>query len=377
VRLSRLLAACLCVAAPVLVRAQPSAPPAANPAEPAPPAPVIGEAPIVAGNAASAKQRALDDALRQTVERSFAALAAEEGSPTPGLAQLRASLFGRAKRYVRSYRIVGQREEGGRYLIQVEAELDEGMLRRDIDRARGGAATPPPARAVAGPGVLVAGSPAEAVTALARALGTAGFKADTPPLGTVDEARARDLAVRTGAAGAALISASASPEGAVRGTGKMAASCRVAVRVLPASGGQAVDRGTEMRAFADSDEAARLECLTRAAGDLAAHVTAALSTGGTAAPGMRLVTLDVDLVEPAALAPLLQALRKSGSGVEVRRVTVGHVELRASTRMSAPALVAALARAIGSVAEVTPGAAVADRMALQVRLSPTELAPAP
>jgi hypothetical protein len=379
----RLLLAFLCAAAPALAHAQPVAPPPPSGQPPAPatqtapPGTITGEAPIVAGNAASAKQRALDDAFRQAVERSFTVLAAEVGLATPGLAQLRASLFGRAKRYLRSYRIVDQGEEGGRYRVHVDADVDEGLLRRDIERARGASGTAVPVRAATGAAVLVAGTPPEAVTALARALGAAGLRADTPPLGAVDEGRARDVAARTGAAGAALVSASATAEGAVRGTGKVAASCRLAVRVLPSSGSQPADRGTETRAFADGDEAARTECLARAAGELAPAVAAALSGGGTAAPGMHLVTLDVDLVEPAALPLLLQALRKAGNGAEVRRVTVGHVELRATTRMSPPALVASLARELGGTATVTPGAALADRMALQVRLSATELAPNP
>jgi hypothetical protein len=369
------------LSAAALAQAPVAPPPVASPVAataPAPP-PIIGEAPIVAGNSATAKARALDDAFRQTVERSFTALAAEGGGAAmpPALAQLRASLFGRARRYVRSYRIVDQREEGGRFKVQVEAEVDEGLLRRDIDRARGPGATPPPARVATGPALLVAGSPPEAVSVLARALGAAGFRADTPPLPPGDEARARDVAARTGAAGAALVSASVNGEGPVRGTGKTSASCRLAVRVLSSAGTAPADRGTETRAFADGEEAARSDCLARAAAELAPQIGASVSGGGSAAPGMHLVTLDIDLVEPAALPLLLQAVRKTGSTAEIRRVTVGHVELRVTTGLAVQALASAMTRELGSAATVTPGAVLADRMALQVRLSTTELAPPP
>jgi hypothetical protein len=341
----------------------------------APAAGITAYAPIVGGNAASAKQRALDEAFRQAVERAFTSLAAEGGplpSPLPaGLAQLHSTLFARAKRYVRSYHILEQGEEAGRYRVDVDAEVDEGLLRRDIERARASSTTAPtPTRLVAGPTVLLAGTPPEAVTALARAAGGVGLKAETPPLGAIDEAHARDVASRAGASAAVLVSGTVNPEGPVRGTGKVAASCRVAVRVVSSSGGAPADRGTEERDYADNDEAARAECLARAAADLAPMIVAALNVG-IASPGMRLVTLDVDLVEPAALPLLLQALRKAGNSAEVRRVTVGHVELRATTRLAGPALVASLARELGPAATLTPGESQADRVAIQVRLAAT------
>jgi hypothetical protein len=330
-------------------------------------------APIVGGNAASAKQRALDDAFRQAVERSFAALAAEGGplpNPLPpGLAQLRGTFFARAKRYVRSYRVLGQGEDAGRYRVDVSAEVDEGLLRRDIERARAASApATTPGRLVAGPTVLLTGTPPEAVTALARAAGAVGLKAETPPLPGVDETRAREVASRAGAAAVAMVTGNVTPEGPVRGTGKVAASCRVAVRVIPAGGGAASDRAVEERDYADNDDGARAECLSRAAADLAPQLVAALNVGSPA-PGMRLVTLDVDLVEPAALPLVLQALRKTGNGAEVRRVTVGHVELRATTRLAGPALVASLTRELAPAATVTPGESLSDRVALQVRLA--------
>jgi hypothetical protein len=334
---------------------------------------ITGSAPIVGGNSASARQRALDDAFRQAVESAFTALAAEGGplpSPLPpGLAQLRSTFFARAKRYVRSYRILDQSEEGGRYKVNVSAEVDDGLLRRDIERARSSAApAATPSRLVAGPTILVTGTPPEAVTALARAAAGVGLKAETPSLGGIDEGKAREVAARSGAAATVFVTGTASAEGPVRGTGKVAAACRVALRIVPAGTGAPADRGTEERDYADNDEAAQGECLARAAADLAPQVVAALNVG-TPAPGMRLVTLDVDLVEPAALPLVLQALRKAGNGAEVRRVTVGHVELRATTRMAGPDLVKALTRELGAAASVTPGESVADRVSLQVRLA--------
>jgi hypothetical protein len=141
------------------------------------------------------------------------------------------------------------------------------------------------------------------------------------------------------------------------------------VRVLPISGAPPADRGAEARAFSEGKDAARAECLARTAGDVARQVAAGLS-GAVPARDVRAVSLDLDLTEPAVLPMVLQALKKMGSvsSAEVRRVTVGHVEIRAVTRLTGPALVSAIARELTGAAEVTPGQTAADRAALQVRL---------
>jgi hypothetical protein len=228
------------------------------------------------------------------------------------------------------------------------------------------------------PSVLLTGGPPEAIMALTRALGSAGVKADAPPLGPVDESKARDIATRNHAVAALVLSANASEEGAVRGTSKWAAGCRMAVRVLPVNAAPAADRSAEARAFSDGKDAARAECLARTAGDLARQVAAGLG-GAAQARDVRAVSLDLDMIEPAVLPMVLQALKKMGSvsSAEVRRVTVGHVEIRAVTRLSGQALVSAIARELTGAAEVTPGQAMADRASLQVRLPPAAPLPSP
>ena len=349
---------------------------------------ITTEVPIVGGNAASAKQRAMDDAFRQAVERSFAALLAEAGigpgeALPPALNQLRAAFISRSRRYLRSYRVLEQGEQAGRYRISIDAEVDEGMLRREIDRARGGAAAPVagPPRAAGRGSAVVAGTPPEGTLALARALGAAGVKADAPPLGSSSESQVQQVAARSGAA-AVLLSGQVAGEGPVRGTSKTAAFCKLQARVLPAGGGPAADRAAETRAFADGDPAAREECLSRVAADLARQIADAIAPASAAAPvAGRAVTLELDLVEPAALPLVLRALKKVGtvSSAEVRRVVVGSVEIRAVTRLAAAALAAALARELSGAAAVVVGPAQPDRVSVQVRLNAgaAPLPPAP
>jgi hypothetical protein len=342
--------------------------------------PIPAEAPIVGGNAASARQRALDDAFRQAVERVFAVLIAEAGissaqPPPPALMQLKSTFFSRPKRYIRGYSILEEHQDAGRMRLMVDADVNEGQLRREIDKARGAAPVALPASA---PSVLVAGGSPEAVLAMARALNGAGVKADAPALGTLDDAGVRDIAARNHLAAGLVVNATVTEDGPVRGTGKWAAGCRMAARVLPVGGAPPVDRGAEARAFSDGKDAARAECLARSAGDVARQMAAGFS-GAVPPRDARAVSLDLDLVEPAVLPMVLQALKKMGnvSSAEVRRVTVGHVEIRAVTRLTGPALVSAIARELGAAAEVTPGQAAADRAVLQVRLPPAAPPPAP
>jgi hypothetical protein len=357
---------------------------AQEPAAPPRPGAITAEAPIVGGNAASAKQRAMDDAFRQAVERAFAVLLAEAGvspsqPPSPGLMQLKSTFFSRAKRYIRGYRVLEETQDGGRVRLQIDAEVDEGLLRREIDRARGATPAATAAPAASAVSVVVVGATPEANMALARALGGAGVKAETPPLGPLDDGKARDLAVRNRASAVLTVSGTVTDDGAVRGTSKAATSCRLAVRVVPPAPAPASDRAAEARAFSDGADAARAECLARAAGDVARQTASSLAGGPVVGRDMRVVSLDLDLIEPAALPLVLQALRKVGSvsSAEVRRVTVGHVEIRAITRLAAPALVGAIARELGGAAEVAPGQASPERAAFQVRLAaPPPVAPA-
>src|SRR5690349_4533435 len=78
--------------------------PAPAPAAPEPLPGVVGQAPIAAGNAASARERALDEAFRQLVEKAFVDLLAEAGTTTPSAAQtgVRAAWLQKPRRLVRS-----------------------------------------------------------------------------------------------------------------------------------------------------------------------------------------------------------------------------------------------------------------------------------
>ncbi len=355
--------------------------PAAPGAPAAPAAPelpgVIGQAPIAAGNAASARDRALDEAFRQLVERAFADLLAEAGTPTPSPAQasVRAAWLQRPRRLVRGYRVLEQTEQGGVLTVRVTADLDETGMRRELERARG--TTPGPTRAAPGSLPVVAQSSPEAATALVGALTAKGMRAELVAGRYPDDDAVRALAQKSGRGLALAVSGRDEDEGLVRGASMRAHACEVVARLVPADGSPS-DRSQRARAFEPPGRDARASCYARATAALLPTLLPEVGVGGGA--DVRTVFLDFDLTEPAVLTPLLRALRKLAgpAAAEVRRIAVGRVELGVNTRLAAPALLAGITRELASVATVTrTGADRGDRITAQIRLVPQTTPAAP
>ena len=330
---------------------------------------------------ASARERALDEAFRQLVEQGFADLLSETGlgTPSPALASLRAAWIARPKRLVRNYRVLEQGEVEGTYRVRVSAELDAAHMRREFDRARGTAN-----RGVTPGAVPVVGSgPPEAPAALAPLLEAEGVRAQHQPNVATDEAALRALAARSGRGVVVLVSGRAASEGLVRGTGEQSVECHLGVRLVAADGSaRSPERSGSSRAFAGSAEDARASCFSRASRDLLRVLLPDLGLYAGGSGDLRAVMLDLDVNEPAAISPVLRALRKIAgpAAAEVRRVIVGRVEVQVRSRLAPGALLGALSRELASVATVTStGQAVGDRLPAQVRLvavSAPTLAPA-
>jgi hypothetical protein len=329
---------------------------------------VTAEAPVVNGNAVVAKQRALADAFRQAVERAFSDLLKEGGGEaqpgSAGLAQLKASFANRGQRFVRSYRILEEEEANGRLRVQIDAEVDTSLLRREMERARGTSAGEPvtaPARPT-GPSVVVGGDlPVEASAAVVKALAAVGVQAQS--VAVRDEVPLVAAASRQ-AASALHVAATWFGEGSIRGATRVSVRCELRARLL--SAGRAANLDSSERGFASDETAARLACWQRVAAALAQQ----LSTSFRPTPaGARYVTLDLDVVEPAALMTLIQVVKRLGAvtAAEVRHVTTHQAEVRVFTRMSGREIQAALIRDVGGRLLVTELKPPADRVTLQVR----------
>jgi hypothetical protein len=344
---------------------------------------VTAEAPIVAGNAVLAKQRALADAFRQATESALAAVIAENPETanlplTPGLAELKASLATRGQRYVRSYRILEQDDSGGRVRLQIEAQVDSALLRRELDRVRG----------TAGAGVAQAGStavsflvggtvPAEAKLIVVNALVAAGARAQGVP--PSDDATLSAAATRQGSR-AVQMSVDSTSEGPVRGVQQVSVRCELRARVLPPdvrSRMPALERREEERGFAGDETAARLACWQRAATALTRSLATALKPAPAAA---RFVTLDLALSDPAVLSHVLQGVKRLGavSATEVRHLSSRQAEVRLFTRLAGPSLEALLVRELaGRVGLERQKPADTDHVSLAARVIQTGDVPSP
>jgi hypothetical protein len=333
---------------------------------------VNAEVPIVNGNAVVAQQRALADAFRQAVESAFSDLLKESGAEQQalpaGLVQLKASFANRGQRFVRSYRILEQEEVNGRLRVQIDADVETSLLRREMERARGTTSEEFPTASArpAGPAILVGGElPDEARAAVVRALSAAGVQ--TQSVAARDETSLSVTAGRQG--GKALwLAATSTGEGPVRGADRVSVRCELRARLLSAgSGAAAASLEHSERGFAGDEAAARIACWQHAAGALARHLSSFLRPTAT---GSRFVSLDLDVVEPAALMALIQVVKRLGAvnAAEVRHVTTTHAEIRVFTRMSGREIEAALIRDVAGRLVVTEMKPPADHVTLQVRL---------
>ena len=338
---------------------------------------VSGQAAIVAGNTAGARERALDEAMRQAVEQALA----EQLDAQTRAAQARAikTLQGRARTFIKSYRTVEENEANGLYTIRIEAEVDEAALRHATERwaAPGPALAPPSARSSSAMMVVVSG-PADAGAALMQALASKGIRAQLGDPSLTDPTRAVQAAGRSALPMVAFVSATVVDEGIVRGVGQTAVSCQIGAKVVSVPSGQSVvEAQSALRAFAERAPAARSDCFARTAAVIAPRLSPS-GTGPASAPSdLRVLVLDLDVVEPSAIGTFLKTVRALGSvsSAEVRRILLGRAEIHVRTRLAAPALAAALSRDVAGPIVISDVQTAGDLVRLRVRLRPAPAAP--
>jgi len=389
-RLAVGFALCTLTAAPAFGQAPPAPPPGPPPAElPSTPGArvVSGQAPVVGGNAAGARERALDDAIKQAVNQAIAALL---DAPTRA-AQAKAlkAIEAKARSFVPRYRTLEEGEANGVYTIRLEAEVDETALRRRIERAAAPVAPPPTPVKAGAPGMLVvAGDAGEAtapfVASLVTALSAAGIRARAGDAGETSTSAAAQAAARASLEQAALVTAEGGAEGIVRGTGRVAYSCRASARLVAAPAGAKLgDRAATARVFVDAEKAAdgpaqcRSQLGAELAGRLAGVTAAAGGTAGASGGDMHSVIVDADVVEPGAIPELVKSLRGVGavSAAELTRVSAGRAEIRVRTRAAPAALAAALSRTAGTVITLSDVQISGDTIRARARLATPPAAP--
>jgi hypothetical protein len=310
-----------------------------------------GQAPVVGGNAAGARERALEDAIRQAVDLAINELVVDPQARAAQGKTIRA-IEAKAHSFIGSYRTLEEGEANGVYTMRVQVEVDRSGIQNKIDRGGAPPLPSPPPRAIA-PAVVVLPAdrtPPAFVANMVAALTSAGLRA-----------RAGDpFAKMPPSTIAATVTAETVDEGALRGTGRVSVACRATARF---TGLSLPDRTAAARAFAQAVEAGRTDCLGRLASGLAAEMAAALTAAAAPSADLPLLTIDADVVEPGAVPALLKSVRSVGavSAADLVRVGGGHAEIRARTRSGPALLAAALSRdadAMISLSDVQASGAV-------------------
>lgn len=322
-----------------------------------------GQAPVVGGNAAGARERALEDALRQAVDLIINELVVDPQARAAQGKTLRA-IEAKAHSFIGRYRTLEEGEVNGVYTMRVQVEVDRSAIQSRIDRGAAPPAASVAPRAAAPAIVVLPGNrtPPVFVANMVAALSSAGLRA-----------RAGDPLARAPASAAATVTVETVDEGALRGTGRLSVACRATARF---TGVSLPDRTAAARAFAEAVDAGRTDCLGRLATALATETASALTAAAAPSADLPLLTIDADVVEPGAVPALLKTVRSVGavSAADLVRVGGGRAEIWARTR-SGPALLAtALSRdadAMISLSDVqTSGAVIKLRARLRAPAAP-------
>jgi hypothetical protein len=305
-----------------------------------------GEVTIAGGNVASARERALTDAMKQAVDQALTAVVPDARAAQPKVV---GQVLGRARSYVRRYRTLEEGERGrGLYGIRIDADIDEAALLRAFDKpttaaSAGGATSASPSY------LLMTAGISELSVAATRAFTSAGARVQPAAPDVSDPTKAVAAAARAGIPTVAFVSGTATAEGKVRGPGSESVTCTINVRVLTAGSGQVVAEETETaRSFADRIEKARVECVQRATAAAIPRVVPAASV--RISPDVRTIVVDADVVEPGVVPALVKQIRGLGSvsAVEVRRIAPGRAELWVRSRLAGGALATAVSRDLGA-----------------------------
>src|ERR1700761_6882645 len=105
----------------------------------------LGQAPIVAGDRVRARERALDEALRQAVEQATAT-GLEPTELVARASDLKLRVYPKAKSYVANYRILDEGEQPpGTFQVHLSASVATGRLARDLSTGTSGVTAVPSA----------------------------------------------------------------------------------------------------------------------------------------------------------------------------------------------------------------------------------------
>jgi Flagellar assembly protein T, N-terminal domain len=311
----------------------------------------LGQAPIVAGDRVRARERALDEALRQAVEQATATVL-EPSDLVARASDLKLRIYPKAKSYVANYRILDEGEQPpGTFQVHLSASVATGRLARDLS---GGTANLPAAATRKTRAVVcatVSGDGSEATQAADKALRelVVARRVDAlPGPQPCDPAGAASVA-RSGTAQAALTAeVQVTPAGEIRGTTLATANAHAVVKLVEPDGRVSASGDAERGGYASGGAQAATAATRAAVVEAARTIEPVMAqrwstdSGPTGGVVVRVTGLS-RWAEYVALTRALGAL-PGVAAVEPRRFVRGEVDLLVRTASAAAQLAAHLSR---------------------------------
>ncbi|HEY2749142.1 MAG TPA: flagellar assembly protein T N-terminal domain-containing protein, partial [Polyangia bacterium] len=199
----------------------------------------LGQAPIVAGDRVRARDRALDEALRQAVEQG-AATVLEPTELVARASDLKLRIYPKAKNWVTTYRILDEGEQQpGTFQVHLSAAVATARLARDIAASGGTPTTIAGRKPRAVVCASVTGDGADAPVAAEKALRELVVARNVEPMPGGQPCDATTVAgiLRAGNAQAALTAeVQVTPGGDIRGTTFVGADARASVKLIEPDG---------------------------------------------------------------------------------------------------------------------------------------------
>jgi hypothetical protein len=312
----------------------------------------LGQAPIVAGDRVRARERALDEALRQAVEQATATVL-EPNDLVTRASDLKLRIYPKAKTYVSTYRILDESENPpGTFQVHLSAAVATGRLARDLSTSTGSTSTSSSStrpRAVVC--ASVQGDGIDAPPAAERALReiAAARNVDTMPGPQACDPASAASVVRSGTAQAALIAeVQVTPGGEIRGTSFVGAGARAAVKLVEPDGRVSASGDAEKGGYApnagDAATAATRAAVVEAARAIEPILAQRWSSSAGPSGGVTVRVRGVARwAEYQALTRALAAM-PGVAGVEPRRFVQGQIDLLVRTATAASQLAGHLQR---------------------------------
>ena len=311
----------------------------------------LGQAPIVAGDRVRARERALDEALRQAVEQATVTVL-EPGDLVARASELKLRIYPKAKSYVATYRVLDEGEQPpGTFQVHLSASVATGRLARDLSTATAPAPAGGSRHARAVVCARVSGDGVDAPAAAERALRemVAARNVEALPGPQPCDPPAAAALAKSGSAQAALTAeVQVSPGGDIRGTTLIGAAARANVKLVEPDGRVSASGDAERGGYApsagDAATAAARAAVVEAARGIDTALAQRWSTDAGPAGGVIVrVTGLSRWAEYVALTRALAAL-PGVAAVEPRRFIRGEIDLLVRTASAASQLAAHLQR---------------------------------